>query len=125
MTDEPIVINTPDGRSITIKTQKIKFKQYKGLKEPYSGRLYINHEDEQILPNSLINRKFRPYELYKREVLPFIKTRLNMDKDVKFSWSQRAGCSCPCSPGFIIKNQKYPYINVYVTVSGFPQTTEE
>ena len=57
------------------------------------SRIYVHAVGESIMDN-LMNRRSRPYRMY-REMLsdqPFMK-------DAR--WSQRAGCSCPCSPGFI------------------------
>lgn len=35
-------------------------------------------------------------------VIPEVRKQLKLGPEVKFSWSQRAGCTCGCSPGFII-----------------------
>jgi len=42
-------------------------------------------------------------------------------RGVKLVWSQYAGCSCPCSPGYILKGEGLPYqirmgYDVYVNV---------
>lgn len=37
-----------------------------------------------------------------RKALPAIYERLGIPAGTKAVWSQTAGCSCPCSPGFII-----------------------
>jgi hypothetical protein len=40
----------------------------------------------------------------KKELIPFVLDKAGLGKYVaKASFSQRAGCSCGCSPGFIIK----------------------
>ena len=45
--------------------------------------------------------------------------QLGIAPDTKVRWSQYAGCSCPCSPGFIVEG--YPQAvsrqDIYVTVS--------
>lgn len=49
----------------------------------------------------LVNRRSRPYKALRPIVLEELTKR-----GIKFTnirWSQRAGCSCPCSPGFIIQ----------------------
>jgi hypothetical protein len=61
--------------------------------------LFINLQNETIL-ESIQNRNRRPYEVYRKEVLPQVMT--GKLKGVKASWSQYAGCSCGCSPGFIL-----------------------
>jgi hypothetical protein len=66
------------------------------------SRIYFWPTGESILDN-LTNRRSRPYELY-RELIPqvFDQLGLQFTPALKARWSQRAGCSCPCSPGFIL-----------------------
>jgi hypothetical protein len=72
-------------------------------------RIYIFPKGETLIEN-LGNRKHRPYTAYKKEVLPVLLERLEQENPNEFAcitgrkihWSQYAGCSCPCSPGFII-----------------------
>jgi len=82
------------------------------------ARIYIHPKNETILDN-LTERHFRPYTLYRKEVIPELFRRLGLDLNkVKLSWSQKAGCTCPCSPGFIVKpiTGDIPY-DIFVTVS--------
>ena len=66
-------------------------------------RLYVDVEDETILDN-LANRKRRPYNIYKTAIW---SSQLGQVFDLgKLQWSQYAGCSCPCSPGFILPKQQ-------------------
>lgn len=49
----------------------------------------------------IINRRHRPY----REVRPFVEAALR-EAGIEFEktrWNQRAGCDCPCSPGFVLE----------------------
>ena len=73
-------------------------------------RVYFNIQDETILEN-LMNRKSRPIKLF-RALLPEVYKKLGVDS--KARWSQYAGCSCPCSPGFILDDVYGK--TVYVTV---------
>ena len=100
-----------------------------GEPKHHSIKMYIFVQDESIISENLIYRHSRPYNIYKRcvipEVLEFIKTtpeKIDLRdlssfpsslqlpltnwyetiKDVKWSWNKNCGCSrCPCSPGFI------------------------
>lgn len=54
-----------------------------------------------------IYRLSRPVNLY-RELLPDIFKALGLPADTKARWSWKAGCSCPCSPGFILSHRS-PY----------------
>lgn len=72
-------------------------------------RIYVFPKGETLIEN-LRNRKSRPYTSYKKEVLPKLLEMLEREHPNEFSaingrkivWSQYAGCSCPCSPGFIV-----------------------
>jgi hypothetical protein len=72
----------------------------RGGHDPFgTARLYISPEGENLLGN-LMNRRCRPVELY-RTVLPEIFEKFNIHPS-SVRWSQKAGCSCGCSPGFIL-----------------------
>jgi hypothetical protein len=67
-------------------------------------RMYVDIKDETLVEN-LMNRHSRPYNLYK----------------------QRAGCSCPCSPGFILPKQTlniggntFSHFDVWITFTSVP-----
>lgn len=83
-------------------------------------RLYVWHEDSTVLEH-LENRKQRPYQIWKTDVVQPVLDALGMG-DVKARWSQRAGCSCPCSPGFILDTPGH--FDIYVTVKGTTPKTQ-
>lgn len=86
-------------------------------RESSKSRIYFDVSDETILDN-LANRKSRPYTEY-RKLLPTVFEALEFDPsdpNLKASWSQYAGCSCPCSPGFVIHNT-WPFARTNVWVS--------
>lgn len=65
-------------------------------------RMYVSVTDETIMDN-LANRKRRPYNVYKTLIHSSgLNKVLNLSK---LSWSQHAGCTCNCSPGFILNWQ--------------------
>src|SRR4051812_49149160 len=62
-------------------------------------RLYVSLEGEGVL-DDFANRFDRPVRAYR----PFAEAalrQLGIDYE-KLAWSQKAGCSCGCSPGFIV-----------------------
>jgi|MudIll2142460700_1097286.scaffolds.fasta_scaffold00031_34 hypothetical protein len=74
-----------------------------------TSRLFVWIDNEKVLDN-LHDRYKRPWQLWKAEVLPQVFKRLKLPRDTLTKWSQTAGCSCGCSPGFIVydgKNQDY------------------
>lgn len=62
-------------------------------------RVYIQPNGETLIDN-LFNRRHRPIGLFR----DIAKRALAQQGVVapKLRWSQYAGCSCPCSPGFIL-----------------------
>jgi len=77
-------------------------------------KVYIWPEGENVIEN-LQNRRSRPYSVYRKEVIPQVLAELGIPADARVRWSQRAGCSCPCSPGFIIEG--YYGREAFVTVT--------
>jgi hypothetical protein len=66
-------------------------------------RVHVFPQGESVLEH-LFERHSRPYMLYRREVLPLVWEQLGVDPaTVKVRWDQYAGCTCPCSPGFIVE----------------------
>ena len=93
--------------------------------EPKKGniKMYIWPQGETIIEN-LQNRRNRPYNVYKKEVIPLVMEKIktkNLDlynilKSGKWSWNQHCGCSmCPCSPGFI--SSEYGHYNIHVDIT--------
>lgn len=86
---------------------KVKSVKVKNVCEYKKPRVYFFH-DESILEN-LENRRSRPYNEY-RKLMPEVLKKANKNPDfadipenTKAAWSQKAGCSCGCSPGFILQ----------------------
>lgn len=89
-----------EGATLTIIPRSYNY----GYKNDYfkAPRMYVSVADETILDN-LANRKRRPYNVYK--TLIHSSDLKNVIDISKLSWSQSAGCSCPCSPGFVLNPQ--------------------
>jgi hypothetical protein len=96
-------------KSIKVKDRDTHDRQHRG-----QGRLFIFHDNESII-DDLNNRHYRPYTVYKKELFPLICEELGVT-ELKAKWRQTAGCSCPCSPGFILEDNKFRWKNVFVTV---------
>ena len=73
------------------------------VREKWNGksRVYIFPKGENLVEN-LINRRTRPYTEYRKQVMPDVLEAMGLPRDTKVKWSRYAGCSCPCSPGFIV-----------------------
>ncbi len=102
----------------------IKRVSQKQTKSPFRKcRVFIFASDRaESLVEQFGNRWNRPSKLYREEVMPKVLEMLNLPADAKFSWSQKAGCSCGCSPGFIFKGSELSGNDVFVDVEGAPLT---
>lgn len=122
--------------SITIEVRGAKLQFMPRVYSTYSGwkaysqspRMYVSVSDETVLDN-LVNRKRRPYNVYKTLIHSSgISEVLNLNE---LRWSQRAGCTCPCSPGFVLGRQSmqigeksFHHFDVWVTLESAPSVDE-
>jgi hypothetical protein len=74
-------------------------------------RVYICIDSENIIQN-IEQRRQRPVAEF-RKLMPEILKQAGLE-DVKFRWSQTAGCSCGCSPGFILESSAHKDIFVHI-----------
>jgi hypothetical protein len=105
-------------------------RRYYGNKDHYkSPRMYVSVADETVFDN-IANRKRRPYNVYKTLIH---STNLASVLDLsEFRWSQHAGCTCNCSPGFILGHQNivddegnsYRYFDLWLTLENAPSVDE-
>ena len=64
-------------------------------------RVSVYPSGETIMEN-LAFRRDRPLAIYRQALVQGL-TELGVDMSrIKYRWSQKAGCSCGCSPAFII-----------------------
>ncbi|WP_449416014.1 hypothetical protein [Phormidium nigroviride] len=70
------------------------------LQRGKNPRCFFFEKNESILAH-LSRRHHRPSQDY-RKLLPQVYEKAGFPADTKARWSQYAGCSCPCSPGFIL-----------------------
>lgn len=78
------------------------------------GRIHFFVKGASVL-DMFVARGVEPHKEY-RKLLPEVFKRLNIDAPTKgIRWSNYAGCTCACSPGFISKNI---HNDIFVTVEG-------
>jgi hypothetical protein len=99
---------------------KLKIKTFETRRDPESrdasrGRVYLHPAGETILENFTSGRRTRPYTTFRKELMPEVLVRLGLPADTKISWSRKAGCSCGCSPGFIVDAWQVKHTNTFVT----------
>jgi len=91
----------------------MKIKRVTERNEWGRSRVYVWPEGESLIEN-LMNRRQRPYNVYKKEVLPKLFEQLGLPSTVRARWSRYAGCTCPCSPGFILEGVRNRQFHVTV-----------
>ena len=77
-------------------------------------RVYVFPKGESLYEN-LMNRRTRPHTVYRKEVLPAVFRAMGLPENTRARWSRYAGCSCPCSPGFVLETSG---AEVFVEVEG-------
>lgn len=77
-------------------------------------RIFVWPKGETIREN-LMNRRERPAKLWKPVALK-AAAAMGLTKS-SLMWSQKAGCSCGCSPGFIVKGDFRPGFDIHVDVT--------
>lgn len=77
-------------------------RNYKSFNK--APRVYVRVNDESIFDN-LTNRRNRPVKLFRQAASKALTENGIYPK--KLRWSQYAGCSCPCSPGFILDDYDF------------------
>lgn len=93
---------------------EIEHKPERRYQRNTKTRIYVWPKGETLIEN-LENRKSRPYDLFRKQVIPTVLAQLGVDASTKIRWSQYAGCSCPCSPGFVLDKRLGKDVHVTVT----------
>lgn len=102
----------PDGTKVTFQMRSRRYPRWvsggrgRGYMSPTHAeyrikpRMYVSCPGESVLDN-LMNRTTRPYNVWGKLIRQAMK---QLELDGKIGWYAKAGCSCPCSPGFIWSN---------------------
>lgn len=97
-------------------------------------RLHFFHDQDESVLEQMVNRRNRPYEVF-RQFVPIVLD--GAPEGTRVNWSQYAGCSCGCSPAFIVtkgsgsgalrdKDDNNKVItDIFVHLVGAPKTADE
>lgn len=88
-------------------------------------RIYVRVSETFNAVEDLQNRTRRPYEAWRAPVLAVL-AELGYH-DLRLRWSQKAGCACSCSPGFIVEDgQRYGLRggDLHIVLTGAPGVDE-
>lgn len=108
-----------DNIEITYKVTEVKRLAVTGRDRQRRNVLYFSVTNQEfakpvkeLLSGFRWNNPFRDY----RKLLPEVFEKLGLPKTTKARWSQKAGCSCGCSPGFILDTYTYPAENMWAEI---------
>ena len=100
-----------------MKMEIVKVEKFRGNDKFQHPRIYFWRDNYNPVGEILTGERYnKPYNFFRK----YIPEALKMAEypgganNLKVKWSQKAGCSCPCSPGFIITNSIY-YEDLHVT----------
>jgi hypothetical protein len=99
----------------------------KGVRNRTTSLVYIwqdNNPNEKPLKDIFSGFRWnKPHGFYKQVVMPSVLKRMGLPDTTEVKWSQSAGCSCGCSPAFVVYS-KCPPKEVFVHVTITPQQAE-
>ena len=95
MTEQKLTILKTEKRDRTYNPRFETWRQYNA-----KPRLYV-WLDRETLGDNLVNRTTRPHKLYRKHLAEMFN-QLGLPAETKARWLQTAGCSCGCSPGFVL-----------------------
>ena len=76
-------------------------KYYIPRRERLQPRIYVWPENESIYEN-FFNRRVRPVSVMKKVALKALRDRGFDIEAADIVWQQKAGCTCGCSPAFVL-----------------------
>jgi len=82
-------------------TKFVPIRQEPRARYRTKSRVYIWPKGESIIEN-LENRRSRPINVYRQALREGLSNAGVTLENVNYRWSQKAGCGCGCSPGFIV-----------------------
>lgn len=75
-------------------------------------RVYVSPKGETVLEN-FAKRTERPITTYRHAAKQALK-ELGIEGQLR--WSQKAGCSCGCSPGFVLSTDEDGRFDIFVEI---------
>jgi hypothetical protein len=94
--DSQINISFPSRQAVQVDVNERPFDPGQ-----QKARIYVWPAGEDIVQN-LQERRRRPYTEWRKQIVwPVVVAMGFVGKPSDLAWSQKAGCRCGCSPGFI------------------------
>ena len=118
--------NTPAG--------EVRIVERNGTARGWSNkpRIYASFSTFDVLED-LANRNRRPFRQWRKLVIAAVEASGVGIDTARMGWDQRAGCSCGCSPGFVLDNHNSVVVDgkafhnydVFVTLPASAPTVDE
>ena len=89
-------------------------KLMKTIRYGMNSRIYVWEEGESVIEN-MQKRQQRPVTYYKQIAVPAALVAMGAMPFCTVRWSQKCGCSCGCSPGFIVSGSYGKEVHVTIT----------
>lgn len=93
----------PVAVEVTVRERSFPWESKYGTDREYRAATRVYVGETESLAQNLMNRHSRPVKAYRAAAMAALN-EIGLDQ-AKLAWSQKAGCSCGCSPGFVLKNQ--------------------
>jgi hypothetical protein len=77
-----------------------------------AGRVYVWLKGENVLEN-FVARHNRPHQVYRDYLVDALERVGASLEGCTVNWSQKAGCGCGCSPGFVVRGLR---TDVHITL---------
>jgi len=103
-------------------------REHEKMQRRRTAKVYVSPKGDTVL-SQLFDRHDRPHKLYREIVKDRVEKELRdaglLPEGQKFGmrWSQYCGCSCPCSPGFIVSGTTTG-VDIYIGVDA-PRNNSE
>lgn len=103
----------------------VEIRRRGGTYRERNGKSHLSvHMKGESVWDNLMNRRNRPTKIWKM-VGETAMTSLGMEEELydKMFWNQKAGCSCGCSPAFVMPNLHGFYF--YIEVEADPMLAKQ
>jgi hypothetical protein len=113
-------VNTEFGLNFTVQVQW-EYNKYRGI-SGRKTRLYMSSNGANVMDwlkqRIYLGGKTSSEISFYRKVIPFVMEALGQEV-YSWRWNRYAGCSCPCSPGFVANDPSIPHgRNIFVNILG-------
>lgn len=114
----------PDINNFRDSNGQVNYRNYRARMKMWERewkkavRVYVYEDEPESIHEELMNRTSRPHSQWKATVMRLLVEK-GYTKGFSLNWSQKAGCDCPCSPGYILKAPSFSGSGMYPQEVGY------